>query len=160
MNEKGRDEIVNAATTEDGRYLLIETRIGDKNNLFYADISTKNITGRIHPKTVLDNFIGTTECFHNQGSNFYCNTDIGAKEGRIVLIDIEKPQLSNWIELLSENKNQVQEDFILVDDKIFIKYNKDGMHTLKVFKLGNPIKYIAEIRMPGIGVINSLKGDK
>jgi prolyl oligopeptidase len=48
----------------------------------------------------------------------------------------------------------------MVDDKIFIKYNKDGMHILKVFKLGNPIKYIAEIHMPGIGVINSLRGEK
>jgi hypothetical protein len=47
-----------------------------------------------------------------------------------------------------------------VDDKIFIKYNRDGMHILKVFKLGNPIKYIAEIHMPGIGVINSLRGEK
>jgi len=43
---------------------------------------------------------------------------------------------------------------ILVDDKLFIKYNKDGMHVLKVFKLGNPITYIAEINLPGIGVIN------
>lgn len=34
------------------------------------------------------------------------------------------------------------------------------MHILKVFKLGNPIKFIAEINLPGIGVINSLRGEK
>ena len=67
MNENGKDEILSAITTEDGRYLLIDTRVGDKNNLFYADISKNNISGRINPKTVLDNFIGTTECFHNEG---------------------------------------------------------------------------------------------
>ena len=67
MNENGKDEIVSAITTEDGKYLLIITRNGEKNNIFYQDISQNNISGRIYPKTVVDNFIGTTECFHNEG---------------------------------------------------------------------------------------------
>ena len=49
---------------------------------------------------------------------------------------------------------------ILVINKLFFKYNTDVMHFLKVFKLGNPITYIAEINLPGIGVINSLRGEK
>lgn len=39
MNENGKDEIVSALATEDGNYLLIITRIGDKNNLYFQDIS-------------------------------------------------------------------------------------------------------------------------
>lgn len=38
MNENDKDEIVSAVTTDDGKYLLIVTRVGDKNNMFYADI--------------------------------------------------------------------------------------------------------------------------
>lgn len=35
MNEKGKDEIVGAVTTDDGKYLLIVTRIGEKNNMYF-----------------------------------------------------------------------------------------------------------------------------
>jgi hypothetical protein len=39
MNENGKDEIVSALSTDDGMFLLIIARVGEKNNLYYQDTS-------------------------------------------------------------------------------------------------------------------------
>ena len=76
--------------TEDGNYLLILSGFGDKNNMIFADISNKNYKELNQNLTfipIVSDYKGTTGCFHNIGSKFYCTTDIGAKEGKIVIID-------------------------------------------------------------------------
>ena len=52
---------------------------------------------------IVSDYKGTTSCFHNVESKFYCTTDIGAKEGRIVIIDFMSPKEENWIEIMPEN---------------------------------------------------------
>jgi hypothetical protein len=42
LNEKRKDEVINAMATEDGKYLLILSGFGDKNNMMFADISNKD----------------------------------------------------------------------------------------------------------------------
>lgn len=81
--------------TEDGNYLLILSGFGDKNNMMFADISKKNykeFNKNLTFNPIVSDFKGTTSCFHNVESKFYCTTDIGAKEGRIVIIDFLNPK--------------------------------------------------------------------
>ena len=81
--------------TEDGKYLLILSGFGDKNNMMFADISNKDhkqLNQNLTFTPIVSDYKGTTSCFHNVESKFYCTTDIGAKEGRIVIIDFLNPK--------------------------------------------------------------------
>jgi hypothetical protein len=68
MNEKRKDEVINAMASEDGNFLLINTGFGDKNNLLFADISGKDYKEYNYNLTytpIVSDYKGTTGCFHN-----------------------------------------------------------------------------------------------
>src|SRR5262249_55671719 len=86
------------STTEDGRYLIISVTKGaeDKNIVFYRDLKT--------PGAKITELIGAFEGAYvflgNQGTRFYFRTTGGTPRGRIVAIDVTKPQRQNWTEIV------------------------------------------------------------
>src|SRR4051794_19837377 len=88
--------------SEDGRYLLIAVETTDfgKNLLFYQDLREPA------PKTVelVRNIEALYAPLGNQGSVFYFQTTDKAPRGRIIAIDVARPQRENWREIVPQQK--------------------------------------------------------
>ena len=87
--------------TEDGRYLVIvvETTDVGKNLLFYQDLRERGAEDRrADPRTrsALYAPLG------NQGSVFYFRRPTDAPRGRIVAIDLARPERENWREIVPQ----------------------------------------------------------
>ena len=92
--------------THDGRYLVIAASAGgsNENQTLYRDLQnpngkTESLVGEADANY---NFLG------NEGARFYFYTDWKAPKGRIVVIDIRKPQRRNWVELVPQAEKPSQ----------------------------------------------------
>ncbi|MBC8225661.1 MAG: S9 family peptidase [Gammaproteobacteria bacterium] len=89
--------------TEDGNFLILHVSEGtdERNRVFYQSIEGNNnkIIELIPDLKAQFSFIG------NNKSIFWFFTDLDAPMGRVIAIDINKPDEDNWLELIPENKN-------------------------------------------------------
>jgi prolyl oligopeptidase len=132
--------------TEDGRYLLIgvETTDFGKNLLFYQDLSEKQ------PKTVelIHDLTALFEPLASKGSVIYFRTTDNAPRGRIIAIDLSKPQRENWREIVPQQKEPIDAARI-VKDRLVLSYLKDAASAMKMFSLDG--KLVKDIALGGVG---------
>ena len=76
--------------TEDGRFLIIDVRQGTdpKNRIFYKDLQKADapVVELLNKQDAAYDFLGC------EGNTFWFKTDLDAPKGRIVAIDISKPE--------------------------------------------------------------------
>jgi prolyl oligopeptidase len=134
--------------TDDGRYLLIEVQTTDfgKNLLFYQDlqVTPRRTVELIHDLTALYAPLG------NKGSVFYFQTTEGAPRGRIIGIDLAKPERGNWREIVPQQKESIASAH-MVKDRLVVSYLKDASSAVKVFALDG--KLVKDVALPGIGQV-------
>jgi prolyl oligopeptidase len=139
--------------TEDGRYLLIVVEAMDfgKNLLFYQDLSEKQ------PKTVelIRDLTALFEPLGSKGSVIYFRTTDQAPRGRIIAIDLAKPQRENWREIVAQQKEPIDAARI-VKDRLVLSYLKDAASAMKMFSLDG--KLVKEIALGGLGQAFFLPG--
>ncbi|MDZ4820903.1 MAG: prolyl oligopeptidase family serine peptidase [Planctomycetota bacterium] len=139
--------------TEDGCYLVIYVSKGTKreNQIFLQDLQTPDapVTELISGFDASYGFLG------NDGTKFYFQTDNRAPLGRVIALDITKPEQANWTELVPESKMPL-ESVSLVGDQFFAVYLKDAASQVRTFALdGTPT---GEIALPGIGSAGGFGG--
>jgi len=142
-----------ADVTDDGRYLLIvvETTDFGRNLVFYQDRRAAQ------PKTV--ELIRDLKALYvplgNDGSTFYFRTTDGAPKGRIVAIDVNKPQRENWREIVPEQKETI-DSARMAKGRLIVSYLKDASSAVKVFAADG--KLVKDVALPGIGQAALLSG--
>jgi prolyl oligopeptidase len=139
--------------TDDGRYLVITVETTDfgKNLWFYQDLRSAA------PKTVelIHDIEATYIALGNQGSVFYFQTTDHAPKGRIVAIDVARPERANWREIVPEQK-EVIDAARMLKDRIVVSYLKDAASAVKVFGLDG--RRVKEVALPEIGQALFLPG--
>jgi prolyl oligopeptidase len=91
----------------------------------------------------------------NDGPLLYLLTDLGAPLGRIVAIDLRKPQRSAWRELVPEGEDAI-EDAAMIGDGFVVNALHHARHRLARFALdGSPL---GEVPLPGLGSLTDLRG--
>jgi prolyl oligopeptidase len=141
-------------STDDGKYLVIYVYHGtdDRNGLYIREMDSDG-----EFQTLVE--VGEAEynTIDNIGSTFFINTNLDAPKGRIISIDIEKPQRSNWRPIVKETDDVI--DFsTMVNDELVVAYMRDAHHRLSIFdKKG---KKRAEIDLPTIGSVRGLSGER
>ncbi len=78
---------------------------------------------------------------------FYCFTNIGAPNNRVVLIDPNNPDRSAWKEIIPEAKENLQSATI-AGGKIFLNYLKDASTKIYIHNLDGSRD--GEVALPGI----------
>jgi len=144
-----------AATTDDGRYLLITATKGTahKYRVFYKDL--KNPASKVKP--LIDNFDAAYDFVDNVGPVFYFVTDRNAPRQRIVAIDVRKPREAHWKTIVPES-SQTLVSAHLVGNKLIASYLADARSVVKVADLnGKPVR---EVALPGIGTVAGLGGKR
>lgn len=141
--------------THDGRYLVITVWKGThrENGVFYKDLHQQS--GRVIE--LLSEFDAAYEFVGNDGSIFYFFTDLTAPLSRVVAIDIDNPERSNWKEIIPEAADALK-SVSLVADLFVASYLRDAhSHVVVLDKSGGRVR---EIELPGLGTVEGFYGHR
>jgi prolyl oligopeptidase len=143
------------AVSEDGRYLVIVTWKGTdpKNRVTYRDLAEPYAM----PVDLIDAFENEYTFVGNDGPVFYFKTDLDAPRGRLVAIDVRKPERKDWKELVPQAKESLQA-VSLVGNQFVANYLKDAKSQVKVFSPEG--KLLREVELPGIGTVHGFDGKR
>jgi len=138
--------------TEDGNYLLIYVWHGTdpKNRVYYQKLEGN---GKI--VKLLDRADASYTFIGNVGETFYFRTDLDAPRGRIIAIDLKRPQRRHWKVIIPEQEEVI--DFArMIDNRLMVVYMKDAHHIMKVYDLSG--QFEKEIKLPTLGSVSGLSG--
>lgn len=141
--------------TEDGQFLIIYASEGGepKNRVFYKDLSAPD-TPVIK---LLDKADASYGFLGNDGGVFYFQTDLDAPRGRIIAIDIHKPDPMDWKTLVPQTKDTLT-DVSLTGNVFFCEYLQDAKSAVFMHALDG--KMIREIKLPGLGSTGGFGGKR
>ncbi len=141
--------------TDDGRYLIISVSQGTdtRNRIFYKDLQQAD--ARV--VELLNDFDADYDFVDNDGPVFWFRTDLKAPRGRVIAIDITKPQRTQWKEVIPQAVETLR-SVNLVNQQFIANYLKDAHSQVKVFsRTGN---FIREVDLPGIGSAGGFSGKR
>ncbi|MEB3355256.1 MAG: prolyl oligopeptidase family serine peptidase [Synechococcales bacterium] len=143
------------SVTEDGRYLVIGVWRGTdrKNLVFYKDLSDPNS----EIVELISDFEAKFDFIDNEGTLFWFRTDLEASRGRVIAIDIAKPERSHWQEIIPEAEETL-EDVGTLNNQFVADYLKDAYSAIKVFNLDG--SFVRQIELPGIGSAGGFYGKR
>lgn len=139
--------------TEDGNYLLITTWKGTDHNyrLTYFDLREKEPK----PVDLIDNFDNEYSLAGSLETTFYFKTNRNAPLGRVVAIDLKKPDPKDWKEIIPQAKDALQ-GVNLVGGLLAVNYLKDARSVIQLYSLDGTKK--EDIQLPGIGSAGGFGG--
>ena len=140
------------AVTDDGRYLIIRVSQGtdERNRVYYQDL---NASGEVIE--LLDDFDASYSFVGNQGPLFWFRTNLDAPRGRLIQIDIRRPQREHWIELVPQIAHTLRVASVL-HHSFVLSYLRDAHSYVEVRELGG--KKLRELKLPGIGSVSGFEG--
>jgi prolyl oligopeptidase len=144
-----------ATATEDGRYLILTVHVGTahKYRILYKDLTEP--FGM--PLDLIDNFDNEYTFVDNDGPIFFFKTDLNAPRGRLIAIDIRKPQRSAWREIIPQSAETLL-GVNLTGNLFVADYLKDARTQVKMYNLSG--EFIREVEFPGIGTASGFGGKR
>ena len=141
--------------TNDGHYLIITVWQGSspKNRLYYKDLSQPDS----QVVKLLDDADAKYEFVDNDGGVFWLKTDLDAPRGRVIAIDTQTPERSNWKTIVPEGE-ETMTGANVVDNKFLVDYLKDARTEVRVYDLQG--KFLRNIDLPGIGTGRGFGGKR
>ncbi len=143
--------------TEDKRYLVLPLHRGTnvENRVYCQAIDAAGM-----PESALVRLLDEEDAGYqfagNVGSRFYFLTNLDAPRGRIIAIDLRRPEREHWREIVPE------QDWVMVGaaigggDLLVVQGMTDAQHRLWLFGLDGAFE--TEIALPGIGAIAGRSG--
>lgn len=144
-----------AQVSEDGKYLVINIRIGTSalHKVVYKDLEEPYGTFR----DLVGNFDFEYSFVDNEGPIFFFKTNNGATRGKLVAIDIRKPEQANWKVIIPEVPETLQG--VGNTGNLFIaNYLKNAQSQIKIFTTSG--KLLREVALPGVGTVGGFGGKK
>ncbi len=146
---------VGAAVTEDGRYLLLFSTKGTSPN---NQLSIKDLQ---HPETPAVKVVTTADAvyqpFANDGTRFWVQTTLDAKNGKVIEIDLGHPERANWKTVIPETKNNL-EGVTMVHDTLIARYLQDAQALVELHKPDGGL--IERVQLPAIGTAVGFDGER
>ncbi|MBM3824193.1 MAG: S9 family peptidase [Verrucomicrobia bacterium] len=140
--------------TESGEYLIVSVRrTTSKNQLYYRSLLDPG-----SPMVELfTRFDATREFIDHDGSRFWIRTDADAPRGRVVEIDLGRPEKSAWKTLIPEASETLR-DAKLVDGRWIGVYLKDARSEVRLFDLSG--RFERQVELPGLGTVAGFPGSR
>ncbi len=148
-----KDWLFDGRVTEDGRYAIITVFQGtdSKNRVYYKDLHA----GNSQVVKLLDDFDAAYLFLGNSGTTFWFQTDLKSPRGKVVAIDVAKPERSNWKVLVPEATEALQ-GVSLINHMFVANYLKDARTQVKIFDTNG--KFVREVSFPGLGTAEGFGG--
>ncbi|USD36240.1 prolyl oligopeptidase family protein [Ferrimonas sp. SCSIO 43195] len=139
--------------SDDGKYLLITVSQGTdpRNRFFYQELATGNTVELMSELEAEYLFLG------NDGDTFYFKTDYQAPKGRIIAVDLTKPQKAHWRELVAETDNTIYNASI-INNRFVVSYLKDVLAEVQVYGLKGELQQT--LALPGAGRVVGISGGR
>ena len=139
--------------SDDGRYLLIHVWQGtdSRNRFFYQDLESDGVIVELIAELEAGyHFVG------NDNTCFYFRTDLDAPRGRLIAIDVDKPEQDYWETVIPERSDML--DMVKIAGGQFVAlYLSDAYHQVRRFDKSGAL--LGDIDLPGIGSIVSINGN-
>lgn len=138
--------------TEDGAYLIINVWHGTahQNRIFYKDL--KDPSAKV--VELLPNADAEYAFVTNRGPVFYFKSDKDALRGRVISLDVRKPE-SGFKVVVPEAKETLQ-NATVVGGRLFTDYLQDAHSVERVYSLDG--KRISDVNLPGLGSVSGFGG--
>lgn len=136
-----------ADITEAGDYLLISVWQGtdSRNRFFYQPLDGQSeVVELIIELEAGYNFLG------NDKSVFYFKTDLNAPNGKVIAIDVNRPEKKNWKTIVAESTDPIS-DIAIINDHLVISYLHDVLGKLTIFSMNGDKRQ--DVTLPGKGKI-------
>ncbi|HEX8535939.1 MAG TPA: prolyl oligopeptidase family serine peptidase, partial [Cystobacter sp.] len=141
--------------TDDGRYLIIDVSRGteQKNLVFYKDLKDP----KAQVVELLRDWDAEYDFIANDGTLFWFKTDLDAPRGRVVAIDLRKPERKAWKEIIPQGEETIA-SVNMVNDLFLLNVMKDAHSVVRrVSRDGKPQ---GELALPGLGSVSGLNGKR
>ena len=142
-----RDWVFHVELSDDDRYLVLHAGQGTdtRNRLFYQDVTTRGEFVALVPDLEASfEFVG------NDGPRFYLHTDLDAPRGRLIAVDVTRPEREHWQTLVTEGDDTLQA-VKLVNDQFVLQYLHQAHNILALrARDGSPAGSIA---LPTLGSV-------
>jgi len=141
--------------TEDGQYLIISVWLGTdpKNLLFYKDLRQPDSP----VVELISCFEASYSLIDNDGATFWLQTDWDAPRSRVIAIDIQNPDRSQWREIIPQAAETL-EGVGLLNNQFVASYLKDAHTQVKIFDLDGSL--VREVALPGVGSAGGFGGKR
>jgi prolyl oligopeptidase len=141
--------------TDDGRYLLISVTkgTGDNNLLRYRDLTEPY--GMM--QTLIDEWEAEYSYLGNDGPVMYFKTDYEAQRGRIIAIDLRKPERANWKELVPESEDTLR-GVNLVANMFVASYLDDAKTAVRLYDMRG--EHVRDVEFPTLGTASGFGGKR
>jgi prolyl oligopeptidase len=118
----GREIITYPSVSDDGKYLLIHVSHGSAGQR--TDIFLKDLTTDGPFQSVIDNVNARSEADF-AGDDLIINTNLGAPNGKIMIVSAAHPEQANWRALVPENPQAAIQSVSPAGGKIFVRSLQD-----------------------------------
>ena len=132
---------------------LYESGAGAGNILYVRDLRQKDAQ-----------FVKMTSDMNYQYSPIYSNddklyiyTNYGAPKGRIMMVDIHKPGINDWQELIPEQQN-VLGSATVINRQLVLTYSQDASDHAFIYGLDGQMRH--EVKLPMVGSVNFSGNEK
>ena len=139
---KQPNRYVSGSVTEDQRYLAIYAGQNTSGRQLY--IQDLGVPGS-KPIKIQGDYFARASVITNKNKTFYLYTNIEAPNGRIVSVDLSRPNI--WKDIVSETENVMYPSS--GGGNLFVRYLVDAKSQIMQFDLNG--KIIREIQLPAIG---------
>ena len=142
-----------AFVSDDGNYLIFGISEGyDSNGIYYKELKNKDAK----VVKLLDDWDALYTYLGNDGKTFFFETNADATNGRVIAIDIDKPQKANWKTLVPETNDALQ-SASLIGGRFVLHYLQDAKSRVVVTDLNGKQQY--ELKLPGMGTVEGFDGE-
>jgi len=141
-----------AQTTEDERFLIINVSEGTDGTELYCKDLSKN---QKDFSMIFKGFDDNASIINNIGDQLILQTDLGAPNQKVVLLDPKNPAKENWKEIIAE-KPELLGSVSTGGNKIYTTYLKDV--TTRAYQHDLTGKVEHEIELPTLGTAGGFGG--
>ncbi|TCC94029.1 S9 family peptidase [Pedobacter frigiditerrae] len=143
-----------AQVTEDEHFLVIYASAGTSGNaLFYQDFASS--TNKI--ELLVKGFENNHNVIDNIGDKLLVNTDLGAPNKQVVLVDPKNSHPKNWQKIIPESQ-LAMESVSTGGGFLWASYLKDASTNIVQFDLTG--KKLKDVKLPDIGTVGGFGGFK
>ena len=145
----------NGGVTEDGKYLIINVWLGtdSRNLVFYKNLQQSES----EVVELISEFEANYGIIDHQDNSFWLQTDLDAPRGKVVAIDLNRPDKANWQVVIPEAPETLESVGIL-NHQFVADYLKDARSQIKIFELDGT--FSREVELPGIGSAGGFDGKR
>ncbi|MDQ2833698.1 MAG: prolyl oligopeptidase family serine peptidase [Acidobacteriota bacterium] len=142
-----------AQVTDDGRYLLLYQSKGTSPN---NELAVKDLGDSERPILRL---ITTADAVYapiaNDGTRLWLRTTLDAPNGRVVAVDLDRPEREHWKTIIPESRNNL-DDVSMIDDTFIANYLADAQSHVELH--GREGGLLEVLNLPAIGNASGFGG--